>query len=95
MIHTPPAETGEALLPTVAEPPGGETAADAADPPEQPPARWRRLRRSRLGVVALLPALLLAAVFVGSPFSGTGTHSVDQPAASPSADYRPGVGSGR
>jgi hypothetical protein len=83
------------LLPIDADPPGGETAAEAAEPPEERTSIWRRLRRSRLGVAALLPALLLAAAFVASPFSGTSSHPVDQPVPSSAASYPPGVGSGR
>ena len=79
------------------EPPGGETAADAAEPPEEPRSLWRRLRRSRLGVAALLPALLLASVYVASPFSGTASQRVDQPVVPPppaatSAPAYPGSG---
>jgi hypothetical protein len=42
-------------------------------------------------MAALLPALLLAAVFVGLPFSGTASHPVDQPTTS-SAPAHPGAG---
>jgi hypothetical protein len=88
--------TGTATLhPIDAEPPGGETAAEAAEPPEQRTSLWRRLRRSRWGVAALLPALLLAAAFVGSPFSGTTTHPVDRPGAGPTVSAATGSGSGR
>lgn len=83
------------LHPIDADPPGGETAAEAAEPPEKRASLWRRLRRSRLGVAALLPALLLAAAFVGSPFSGTATHPVDRPGPSAAAPATAGIGSGR
>jgi hypothetical protein len=82
------------LHPIDAEPPGGETAAEAAEPPEPRTSLWRRLRRGRWGVAALLPALLLAAAFVGSPFSGTATHSVDRPASSASPAATSGVDAG-
>ncbi|MDX6202329.1 MAG: hypothetical protein QOJ83_1829 [Frankiales bacterium] len=103
MVHSASAQVSEAVVttgpdsppdppdPTEAEPTGGETAADAAEPPEEPAGLWRRLRRSRIGMAALLPALLLAAVFVGLPFSGTVSHPVDQPTTS-SAPAHPGPG---
>jgi hypothetical protein len=103
MIHVASAQASEAVatndpesLPdaptaTDAERTGGETAADAAEPPEEPNGLWRRLRRHRIGVAALLPALLLAAIFVGSPFSGTAGHPIDQPTTS-SAPAHPGSG---
>ena len=72
-------------------PPGGEAPADAAEPPEDRASLWRRLRRSRLGVAAMLPALLLAAAFVATPFAGTATHAVDQPTVTSAPAY-PGSG---
>jgi hypothetical protein len=90
MVATDQGTRTATLHPIDADPPGGETAAEAAEPPEHRTPLWRRLRRSRLGVATLLPALLLAAAFVGSPFSGTASHSVDRPGPSASASVAPG-----
>jgi hypothetical protein len=89
VVTTDPETPPDTPIPTEADPAGGETAAEAAEPPEERPSLWRRLRRSRLGVAALLPALLLAAVYVAAPFAGTGPHTVDQPTTS-SAPAHPG-----
>ncbi len=73
-------------------PPGGETAAEAAEPPGQRVSLWRRIRRSRLGVAALLPVLLLLAVYVASPFAGTASQPVDQPGVTTASPGSPGAG---
>jgi hypothetical protein len=52
---------------------------------------WRRVIRSRIGVAWLLPALLLAAAYVASPFSGfSTTQPVGHPGTSVTAPPSPG-----
>jgi hypothetical protein len=65
---------------------------------DRPPGSGRsvlaRLRRSRLGLAALLPGLALAAVFVAEPFAGT--QSVDEPTGPTTVITAPAhLGSGR
>ena len=48
-------------------------------------------KRRTLGMAALLPALLLAAVYVAAPFAGTTTHAVSWRAPSQQAHAERGV----